>query len=74
MQRFFSSKETTVGSNTLIKWIPPPEAFFKINVDGSFTVQSNNLTCGGVIRDQLGKYILGISCNLGSCSIMHAKL
>ncbi|KAL4372985.1 hypothetical protein AHAS_Ahas05G0036500 [Arachis hypogaea] len=58
----------------LIKWHGPHEDFIKVNVDGSFMTSSNNVTCGGVLRDSLDRFIKGFSCNFGSCSIMHAEL
>ncbi|RYR27984.1 hypothetical protein Ahy_B01g052067 [Arachis hypogaea] len=63
-----------ITSGLLIRWYPPVEGFIKINVDGSFLTSSNNATCGGVMRDSLGRFIKCFSCNLGSCSIMHAEL
>ncbi|XP_057760081.1 uncharacterized protein LOC130980412 [Arachis stenosperma] len=67
-------KEQANRSDHLIRWIPPPESIIKINVDGLFYSHNNNAACGGVFRDQWGRFLKGFSCNLGSCSIMHAEL
>ncbi|RYQ93893.1 hypothetical protein Ahy_B09g100109 [Arachis hypogaea] len=58
----------------LISWKPPSEDAVKLNVDGSYMAITNNAACGGIFRNYLGGFIKGFSCNLGSCSIMHAEL
>ncbi|RYR24559.1 hypothetical protein Ahy_B02g058063 [Arachis hypogaea] len=58
----------------LISWKPPSEDAVKLNVDGSYMAITNNAACGGILRNYLGGFIKGFSCNLGSCSIMHAEL
>ncbi|KAL4306936.1 hypothetical protein AHAS_Ahas16G0228100 [Arachis hypogaea] len=46
----------------------------KLNVDGSFFKRKNNAACGGVFRNHLDRFVVGFSCNLGSCSIIQAEL
>ncbi|XP_072076840.1 uncharacterized protein [Arachis hypogaea] len=67
-------RKSHINNNHLIRWYLLSEGVIKINVDGSFFSHINNASCGGVIRHHLGKFIKAFSCNLGSCSIMHAKL
>lgn len=62
------------SSMTLIRWISPEEGFVKINCDGSLSIQNNLASCGGVIRDHWGAYIVGFACKLGNCSILQAEL
>ncbi|KAL4276669.1 hypothetical protein AHAS_Ahas20G0230300 [Arachis hypogaea] len=61
-----------VESQCLIRWLPPPKKVLKLNVDGSFLGHLNSAACGGLFRDHLGRFIMGFSYNLGSCSITHA--
>ncbi|RYR54403.1 hypothetical protein Ahy_A06g029675 [Arachis hypogaea] len=69
-----SMQRTRKDNNQLIHWILSPEFCIKLNVDGSFFHENNNAACGGIFRNHLGRYMLGFSCNLDSCSITHAEL
>ncbi|RYR15710.1 hypothetical protein Ahy_B04g072626 [Arachis hypogaea] len=68
------ARKMTKKPDNLIRWYPPDADYLKINVDGSFYAHNGNAACGGVVRDNLGKFLKGFACNLGSCSIMHAEL
>ena len=46
----------------------------KLNSDGSLLSQNGSAACRGILRDHLGRHISSFSCNVGSCSIVHAKL
>lgn len=59
-----------VGDDLLIKWTAPEKGFFKLNCDGAVT----NYGCGGVLRDEEGRFIFGFACGLGSCSITQVEL
>lgn len=51
-------------SFTMVKWIKPPMLFVKLNTDGS----CNNGACGGlggVVRDDMGRFIMAIILPLG---------
>lgn len=53
------------------------EAFFgwiKLNSDGSVRNGGRQASCGGLLRNELGHFLDEFSCNLGSCTIMQAKL
>ena len=39
------------------KWIPPPEAFFKFNVDGAVARSGDKGIVGVVCRDNAGNYV-----------------
>ena len=41
----------------LFGWTPPLVDWFKINVDGSFRRSTSHASCGGIIRDSLGRFI-----------------
>ncbi|RYR67783.1 hypothetical protein Ahy_A03g014215 [Arachis hypogaea] len=73
MKASITPKKSNANSD-LIRWYPSNERFVKINVDGSFFNQTWNGICGGVVRNHLGRFITGFSCNLGGCSIMQAEL
>ncbi|KAL4390615.1 hypothetical protein AHAS_Ahas03G0162800 [Arachis hypogaea] len=60
--------------NSLIRWYPPTADYLKVNVDGSFYSQNGNAACGGIFRDNLGRFVKDFACNLGSYSIMHVEL
>ncbi|GAU29065.1 hypothetical protein TSUD_278210 [Trifolium subterraneum] len=45
-----------------VKWCPPKENWICINTDGA--VQQDVAGCGGVIRDQIGKWIAGFVKNM----------
>uniref|UniRef100_M1AZZ1 RNase H type-1 domain-containing protein n=1 Tax=Solanum tuberosum TaxID=4113 RepID=M1AZZ1_SOLTU len=47
-----------------IFWHKPPEGNFKLNFDGSFESQTTNGGTGGVIRNQLGTWIVGFACKI----------
>lgn len=45
----------------------------KVNVDGSVMSHHNDAGCSGIIRDNLGKWIVRFTNRLGSCIVMEAK-
>lgn len=49
-----------------------PAGFLKLNTDGSR--QHRLAACGGLIRDEMGHFISGFHCNLGSATLVHAEL
>ncbi|CAN1165568.1 Putative ribonuclease H protein At1g65750 [Linum perenne] len=59
---------------TLLSWIPPPDAWFAINTDGSVIQPSSSAAAGGLVRDSSGRLKACFSANLGSCTIMRAEL
>ncbi|RYR15709.1 hypothetical protein Ahy_B04g072625 [Arachis hypogaea] len=68
------ARKMTKEPDSLIRWYPPDADYLKINVDGSFYAHNGNAAYGGVVRDNLGKFLKGFACNLGRCSIIHAEL
>ncbi|KAL4380729.1 hypothetical protein AHAS_Ahas04G0062600 [Arachis hypogaea] len=74
MRKSSQLKRNRTVAISMIKWYPPVENCMKLNVDGSFFKRENNAACGGVFRNHLGRFVVGFSCNLGSCSITQAEL
>nr|KYP57512.1 Putative ribonuclease H protein At1g65750 family [Cajanus cajan] len=54
-------------------WKRPPERFIKLNGDGAVTKDGYG-SCGGVVRDSEGRFIIAFSKNLGRCSIIQSEL
>ncbi|XP_019422997.1 PREDICTED: uncharacterized protein LOC109332471 [Lupinus angustifolius] len=58
----------------LLHWCFPAEGKIKLNVDGSYTRDSNIMGVGGLLRDHVGKWLSGFSANYGEGSSILAKL
>lgn len=63
-----TGREITVG------WNPPAEGWVKCNVDGSSRSNSISTSCGGLIRDEKGQWMVGFSLNMGSADSLSSKL
>ncbi|KAJ1418541.1 Ribonuclease H domain [Sesbania bispinosa] len=55
-------------------WNPPPQDYFKLNVDGSCLPSLGRLGAGGVLRDSIGNWIWGFSCSCGQGSSLLVEL
>lgn len=55
-------------------WCPPPSGFFKLNSDGAWRRDGSRASCGGVVRDELGNWLLGFSWKIHACSPLAAEL
>ncbi|XLT87235.1 hypothetical protein HN873_008988 [Arachis hypogaea] len=58
----------------LIGWEAPNWNWTKLNVDGSVNQPGSKGTCGGLIRDWMGRTIAGFSMNIGVCTITMAEI
>ncbi|KAF7815065.1 putative non-LTR retroelement reverse transcriptase [Senna tora] len=72
-------KQISAGGNNLntdvwIKWTPPNNSIIKINVDGSRWDHSGGIACGGVFRDQHGRWMGGFAKKLGSGNSLLVEL
>ncbi|GLT57288.1 hypothetical protein SLA2020_302710 [Shorea laevis] len=59
---------TTVNRSLVcnnIKWDKPPDGYFKLNTDGSSLRTSRATACGGLIKDSLGRWVVGFARNVG---------
>ncbi|KAF7805325.1 putative ribonuclease H protein At1g65750 family [Senna tora] len=57
-----------------MSWQPPQEGWYKINCDGSYWYNSDDISCGGVIRNSRGEWITGFSKKLGKGSVFQVEL
>ncbi|KAL4286322.1 hypothetical protein AHAS_Ahas19G0074600 [Arachis hypogaea] len=55
------ARKMTKEPDSLIRWYPPDADYLKINVDGSFYAHNGNAACGGVVYDNLGKFVKGFA-------------
>ncbi|KAF7804220.1 putative ribonuclease H protein At1g65750 family [Senna tora] len=68
-------KEKPELMNKFVKWEPPDTGFVKINVDASSNRDGDgSASCGGLARDEYGRFICGFNRHLGSCNTLHAEL
>ena len=65
-------KPQSVPTSTLVRWIPLPPQFVKVNTNGSSFGNPGPSGFGGVIRDSLGHWILGFysSCGFSNNTIV----
>jgi ribonuclease HI len=75
---FFSLMDIKQSSKNLvpilIKWIPPPVNWAKLNTDGSVMGESGLAGGGGVIRNYLGNWVGGFSRSIGITTSVQAEL
>nr|GLL46072.1 uncharacterized protein LOC107462117 [Ipomoea trifida] len=57
----------------LIRWTKPPDGWTKMNIDGSRDTLTGHASCGGLLRDVNGNWLLGFKAKVGHCSIEEAK-
>lgn len=55
-----------------VRWNPPSSGTYKLNTDGSH--HKGMAACGGLIRNEQGRFIKGFYSNLGTASSVHAEL
>lgn len=55
-------------------WITPPQRWLKLNSDGAVGNMDSKATCGGVIRNADGGFLVGFATDLEPCSITEAGL
>ena len=44
-----------------LKWVPPPQGWFKANVDGDIFKETNKVGIGVVVRDSQGWMLAALS-------------
>ncbi|KAK8516444.1 hypothetical protein V6N12_038687 [Hibiscus sabdariffa] len=57
-----------------VRWHKPQPGWCKLNVGGSVGRATGLATCGGVVRNKEGTWLIGFSRKLGICSILEAEL
>ncbi|GKV06468.1 hypothetical protein SLEP1_g18364 [Rubroshorea leprosula] len=61
--------------NTIsVGWVPPSSGFVKLNSDGSALGNPGMAGAGGLLRDHLGRWIIGFSRNIGWTTSIAAEL
>jgi len=55
-------------------WVCPPLNWVKLKCDGVVNQGGLSASCGGVIRNSDGEFILAFSVRLGGCTIITAEL
>lgn len=68
-----NTSTTRLKNEVLISWAFPAEGWCTFNTDGSCW-SNGNATCGGVLRESTGKWVIGFAHNLGDFSITFAEL
>nr|KYP54715.1 Putative ribonuclease H protein At1g65750 family [Cajanus cajan] len=62
-----------VNYSSRLNWMKPPEGILKLNCDGAVS-RENMASCGGVIRDSDGRFVVAFTGKLGMCSILKSEL
>ncbi|KAL5800319.1 hypothetical protein ACOSQ4_033203 [Xanthoceras sorbifolium] len=58
----------------VVKWVPPPFDYFKVNVDASLRSPDSLVGVGAVVRNYLGQFMVGLSRKLvGNVSVEIAE-
>lgn len=57
-----------------IRWEKPVQGWWKLNTDGSCCGNTGMAGCGGLIRDDAGRWIMGFSRSIGMTSSFAAEL
>ncbi|KAF7805280.1 non-LTR retroelement reverse transcriptase-like [Senna tora] len=59
------SNNRHISNLNQIKWNPPCNGWIKLNVDGSYWQHTDTISCGGVLRDEQGRWIKGFTKKMG---------
>lgn len=59
------TREGLKAASSLVSWSPPRKSYVKLNVNGS---------CGGIIRDDQGRWICAFSKFVGKCNALMADI
>ena len=62
-----------VRNTRFISWIRPPLDWIKLNCDGS-VLSNRKASCGGLVRDDSGKFLQGFIVNLDIYPIIVAEI
>ena len=57
-----------------VRWERPRRGWWKLNTDGSSLGNPGSAGGGGVLRDEMGSWVLGFSRNIGVTSSFEAEL
>jgi len=57
-----------------VRWEPPMRGWKVLNTDGAVRGNPGSTGAGGVIRGEVGEWVLGFSENVGHCSVTKAEV
>ena len=57
-----------------IRWEKPVQGWWKLNIDGFYCGNTSLAGCGGVIRDDAGRWVIGFSRSIGMTNSFAAEL
>lgn len=69
-----SLKTCGVYREVQVRWLPPPHGWVKCNSVGSVLGPTKAAGCGGLCRDEEGRWLFGMCRNLGSSNVLWAEL
>lgn len=69
-----SPSKGRVNFEIAVRWHAPPENWFKLNCDGSANLDSGRTGIGGVIRKNLGNWVIGYQQNIGKGTSLIAEI
>ncbi|KAF7807010.1 ribonuclease H [Senna tora] len=59
---------------SFVTWKPPMEGWIKVNMDGSYNHCTKKMSCGAVIRNDKGDWLMGLAKPMGSGSALQAEI
>ncbi|OIS99711.1 hypothetical protein A4A49_51764 [Nicotiana attenuata] len=57
-----------------VRWVPPPQNIYKLNIDGAHRKNSNYGGVGGIVRDSQGNWIARFSSSVVANTLLQAEL
>ncbi|KAK9029308.1 hypothetical protein V6N11_026427 [Hibiscus sabdariffa] len=63
-----------VVTGAAVRWTKPQFGWHKLNSDGALDNRNGVASCGGLIRDDGGSWLIGFSKRIGICSVLEAEL
>ncbi|KAL4330206.1 hypothetical protein AHAS_Ahas13G0376900 [Arachis hypogaea] len=57
-----------------VGWKPLPKGWLKLNVNGASVEIADKAGCGGLLRNENGKWVAGLTHTIGNCSAFIAEL
>ncbi|XP_027343252.1 uncharacterized protein LOC113855821 [Abrus precatorius] len=58
----------------LARWYPLMEGWVKLNCDESFSDNNNQARCGGIMKDDQGRFLVSFAMQLKPFSVLFSKL
>ncbi|XP_057744794.1 uncharacterized protein LOC130962625 [Arachis stenosperma] len=74
LKRNYLIKGLKMKREVHVSWVPPPEGWVKLNTDGSSQGNMRRAGCGGLVRNENGRWVAGFTCRIGNCTAFTAEL